>query len=146
MEFGLVPVPVPVDFTGTRPVPRFFMLDYRFSLFLLISYLHHVLPTSSLAESSAPLQFRTVSHATLQFPDCITTSRAPLQFLDCITCSPPVPRLYHVFPSSSQTASRHHVLPSSSQTVSRAPETKPVSGVYKGNAYIILPFCLLFSN
>ena len=100
--------------TGTT---IFFMLDYRFSLFLLMSYLHHVLPYSSLAETCAPLQSPdcittsratlhfpdciTTSRALLQFPDCITTSRAALQFPDCITCFPPVPRLYHVLHSHS---------------------------------------------
>ena len=76
--------------TGTT---IFFMLDYRFSLFLLMSDLHHVLPSSSLAESSAPLQF----------PDCITCYPPVPRLYHDITCSPPVPRLYHVLPSSSQT-------------------------------------------
>ena len=111
-EFRSGPVPVPVEFglvpvDFTRPVPRFFfMLNYRFSLFLLMSYLHHVLPSSSLAESSAPLQF----------PDCITCYPPVPRLYHDITCSPPVPRLYNVLPSSSQTVSVYHVLHSSSQT------------------------------
>ena len=65
-------------------------------LFLLMSDLHHVLPSSSLAESSAPLQF----------PDSITCYPPVPRLYHDITCSPPVPRLYHVLPSSSQTVSR----------------------------------------
>ena len=44
-----------------------------FLCFLLMSYLHHVLPSSSLADSRTPFHFY-----------------------------PPVPRLYHVLPSSSR--------------------------------------------
>ena len=83
---GLVPVPVPVDLAGTRPVPNVFscwIID--FLCFALMNYLHHVLPSSSLAGS-----------------------RAPLQFPDCITCYPSVPRLHQVLPSSSLAASRAH--------------------------------------
>ena len=44
VEFG--PVPVPVDLAGTRLVPQFFMLDYRFSLFCTNeNCLYHVLPS-----------------------------------------------------------------------------------------------------
>ena len=107
--------------TGTT---IFFMLDYRFSLFLQMSYLHHVLPSSSLAESSA----------FLQFPDCITCyTPVPRLFHDItcsppvprlyhdITCSPPVPRLYHDITCSPPVTRLYNELPSSSQTVSRAP-------------------------
>ena len=98
-----------------------------------MSYLHHVLLSSSSAKSSGHLQF----------PDCITCYPPVLRLYHDITCSPPVPRLYHVitcfppvprlylvFPSSSQTVLRHHVLPSSSQTGSRAPLQFPDCMLY----------------
>ena len=56
-----------------------------------MSYLHHVLPSSSLAD-------QTVSRVFL-----------PVPWL--IKCTPPVPDCITCFPFSSQTVSRHHVLP-----------------------------------
>ena len=95
--------------TGTT---IFFMLDYRFSLFLLMSYLHHVLPYSSLAETCAPLQS----------PDCITCYPTLPRLYHDITCSPPVPRLYHDITCCPPVPRLYNVLPSSSQTISRAPQ------------------------
>ena len=85
----LVPVPVPIDLAGTRPVQIFFFMLY---LGFMMSYLHHVPPPVLWLDHVHPSSSQTVSRATLQFPDCIT-------------CSPPVPRLYHVLPSSSQNVS-----------------------------------------
>ena len=98
-----------------------------------MSYLHHVLPSSSLAESSALLQFPNCFTCYPPVPrlyhDITCSPPVPRLYHD-ITCSPPVPRLYHVLPSSSQTVSRHHMLPSSSQTVSRAPLQFPDCMLY----------------
>ena len=109
---GSGPVLVPVEF-GPVPVPDryriFFFWIISFLCFSLMSYLHHVPPlvpwlhhvllSSSMALSRAPLQ--------LQFPDCITfyapapwlyrelpsssqtVSSATLQLPNCITCPPP---------------------------------------------------------
>ena len=81
VEFGLVPVR-----SGTSIYNRdrdkffilFFMLDYKFYMFCFHCYLYHMLLSSSL-----------------------TVSRAPLQFPDCITCSHPVRWMDHVLPFSS---------------------------------------------
>ena len=98
--------------TGTT---IFFMLDYRFSMFLLTSYLYHVLPSSSQTVSRAiPSSSQTVSrHRVLNqvHPSSSqTVSRA-------IPSSSQTVSRHRVLSSSSQAVSRHHVLPSSSQTV-----------------------------
>ena len=74
--------PVPIDLAGTRPVPNFFMLDYRFSIFCTNESPASPAPSSYMAGSRAP--------STLQFPDCIT-------------CTPPL--------SSSQNLSRTAISP-----------------------------------
>ena len=81
---------VPVNLAGTRLAPHFFHAGlyvlhhiYIFPPPPSVPWLDHVHPSSS----------RTVSRATLQFPDNIT-------------CSPSVPWLYHLLPSSSQTVLR----------------------------------------